>query len=102
MPDESQEIPVIDFGPFWSGTRAERQVVAEQMRRASQDWGFFYLSGCGMPTEQLEAAFSGAKAFFDLPLEEKQGVAWFSHTALRFWIKLTRGETKSCVLSGQL
>ena len=67
MPDESQEIPVIDFGPFWSGTRAERQVVAEQMRRASQDWGFFYLSGCGMPTEQLEAAFSGSKAFFALP-----------------------------------
>ena len=90
MPDESQEIPVIDFGPFWSGTRAERQVVAEQMRRASQDWGFFYLSGCGMPTEQLEAAFSGAKAFFDLPLEEKQGVAWFSPESNRGYVGIKR------------
>lgn len=90
MPDESQEIPVIDFGPFLNGTRAERQMVAEQMRRASQDWGFFYLSGCGMPTEQLEAAFSGAKSFFDLPLEEKQGVAWFSPESNRGYVGIKR------------
>jgi len=90
MPDERQEIPVIDFGPFLDGTRAERQGVAEQMRRASQEWGFFYLSRCGMPTQQLEAAFSGSKTFFDLPLEEKQGVAWQCPESNRGYVGIKR------------
>ena len=76
MPNETQEIPVIHFERFLNGTSAERKSVADQMRRASQDWGFFYLSGCGMPEEQLEAAVSGWKAYFALPQKDKQWVAW--------------------------
>ena len=45
----TDSIPVIDFSPFIDGDAAARAEVARQMRQASSDWGFFYLSGCGMP-----------------------------------------------------
>ena len=56
------EIPVIDFAPFLGGSESERQSVAAKMRQASQEWGFFYLSGCGMPDEALERAFAASKS----------------------------------------
>ena len=90
MPNETQEIPVIHFERFLNGTSAERKSVADQMRRASQDWGFFYLSGCGMPDEQLEAAFSGSKAFFALPQKDKQGVAWQNPESNRGYVGIKR------------
>ena len=44
---------MIDFGPFVEGDVSAQRSVAEQMRQASRDWGFFYLENCGMPAERL-------------------------------------------------
>jgi hypothetical protein len=43
------EIPLIDFTPFREGDQAERQRVADQIARACETIGVFYLSGHGVP-----------------------------------------------------
>ncbi len=90
MADEDLGIPVIDFAPFLNGTEADRKAVAVQMRQASQQWGFFYLSGYGMPEEKLEEAFTSSRAFFGLPLELKQQVAWQNAESNRGYVGIKR------------
>ena len=90
MSGDVLEIPVIDFAPFLGGSESERQSVAAKMRQASQEWGFFYLSGCGMPDEALERAFAASKSFFGLPLADKQQVAWQSAESNRGYVGIKR------------
>ena len=86
----TDSIPVIDFSPFIDGDAAARAEVARQMRQASSDWGFFYLSGCGMPADQLAAAFAASKAFFALPDDDKQAIAWQSAESNRGYVGVRR------------
>jgi isopenicillin N synthase-like dioxygenase len=91
MADQAKEgIPVIDFGPFLDGSQVDQQAVAEQMRQASRDWGFFYLANCGMPAEWLAEAFAASKAFFALPTDEKNRVAWQSAESNRGYVGIKR------------
>lgn len=71
-----ESIPVIDIsaarGP--SGD-ADIAAVGRALRAASQELGFFYIAGHGVPEEKIQAAVSAARAFFARPLEEKQKIA---------------------------
>jgi len=71
-----QAIPVIDIsaarGP------AEETAIAEvggALLRASQEIGFFYIAGHGVPQELIDRAMTAAQTFFARPLAEKQRVA---------------------------
>ncbi len=68
------EIPLIDFTPFREGDRAARQGVADQIARACETIGFFYLSGHGVPETLRAEMFDRAGAFFHLPAEDKARV----------------------------
>ncbi|ONM43456.1 hypothetical protein BXT89_12585 [Halopseudomonas pachastrellae] len=86
----TDSIPVIDFSPFINGDTAARAAVAQQMRQASSAWGFFYLSGCGMPADQLAEAFAASKAFFALPDDDKQAIAWQNAESNRGYVGVRR------------
>lgn len=60
-------IPVIDI----SGPQA---VVAEAIRSACREIGFFYIAGHGVPEELIARQFATARAAFALPLAEKQAL----------------------------
>jgi isopenicillin N synthase-like dioxygenase len=45
--------------------------VALQVQRASEEIGFFYLSGHGVPPAVVDAAFEASREFHALPLGEK-------------------------------
>jgi isopenicillin N synthase-like dioxygenase len=65
-------LPVIDVSPFVSNTDpTARSRVAKQVRKACIDVGFFYLSGHGIPTEELNEAITSSRKFFELPLDVK-------------------------------
>lgn len=64
-----EAIPVIDLERFRDGDDAE--AAAKAIGRACRDVGFFYVSGHGVPDAVTEAAFRAARAFFALPLDEK-------------------------------
>ncbi|UJJ33149.1 isopenicillin N synthase family dioxygenase [Halopseudomonas maritima] len=83
-------IPVIDFSPFINGDAAARAEVARQMRQASSDWGFFYLSGCCMPADQLAQAFAASKALFALSDDDKQAIAWQNAESNRGYVGVRR------------
>ncbi|MFW5824141.1 MAG: 2-oxoglutarate and iron-dependent oxygenase domain-containing protein, partial [Marinobacter sp.] len=90
MSESAPEIPVIDFGPFLEGSASSRQAVAMEMRQASREWGFFYLANCGMPEAQLAEAFAASRAFFSLPVEEKNRVAWQNAESNRGYVGIKR------------
>ena len=68
-------VPVIDIAPFRTGGAADRQAVAAAVDRACKDIGFLVISGHGVDPGLIERTRATARAFFDLPLAEKQCVA---------------------------
>ncbi|MDB5440891.1 MAG: 2OG-Fe(II) oxygenase, partial [Caulobacteraceae bacterium] len=64
-------IPVIDIAGLRSPVQAKRQAVADQIRAAARDVGFFYVSGHGIPQSARDDLMAAAKDFFDQPLAAK-------------------------------
>jgi isopenicillin N synthase-like dioxygenase len=73
--EATKAIPVIDVGPAFRGERGGREAVAAQMRRASEQVGFFYIAGHGVPADVVEAAFAASREFHAMPLEDKRVLA---------------------------
>lgn len=63
---------MIDISGLFSADVKERQMVAQQMKQACEDKGFFYISNHGIATELQQAVFKQSKQFFDLPMNEKK------------------------------
>ncbi|WP_017446472.1 isopenicillin N synthase family dioxygenase [Gayadomonas joobiniege] len=71
-----ERLPVIDFSDFLSGTLAQKLAVADKIMQASQDWGFFYLINFGIDKKEIDQAFLNSKIFFNLPVADKNELAW--------------------------
>ena len=71
----TRAIPVIDFGPAFRGEPGGLEAVARQVRRASEEIGFFYLAGHGVPEAVVDAAFAASREFHALPDPVKRGLA---------------------------
>lgn len=70
-------IPVVDISPWLdtSATTEARDVVVKAVRDACITYGFFQLTGHGIPEELQQQMLQCSKIFFDLPLEKKQDCA---------------------------
>jgi len=65
-------VPVIDISSFVNGgSESSRREVASQLREACINLGFFYLSGHGIPTAELDETIAWAHQLFELPLDAK-------------------------------
>ncbi|WP_018411394.1 isopenicillin N synthase family dioxygenase [Methyloversatilis thermotolerans] len=88
---ELSEIPIIDFSPFRHGGQAGKQAVAAQIAHACEHIGFFYLKGHDVPEQVLHDTFEQSRAFFHLPVAERQKaaatLAWY-----RGWIPMPKQE----------
>jgi isopenicillin N synthase-like dioxygenase len=69
MSDNS--VPVIDIGPFKTGTAAEKAAVVRQLNAACLETGFFSVLGHGVPESLTRKTRDLSAAFFGLPLDEK-------------------------------
>lgn len=87
---ETPEIPIIDFRPFLEGSEADRQDVVRRIREASQEMGFFCLSGHGLDRGVLARAFQASRGLFAMPMEEKQAVAWQNASSNRGYVGMRR------------
>ena len=67
----SHLIPVIDFGPYFAGRAGALEVLAEQLRHACENIGFFYALNHGVPEAVIDRAFAASRRFHALPLDEK-------------------------------
>jgi isopenicillin N synthase-like dioxygenase len=78
MTDQSFDIPLIDIGDLGTSPRAN-QAIAEQVRAACMNSGFFYVSSHGIGDDLLAGAFAANQSFHAQPLEEKLSIklnAW--------------------------
>lgn len=66
-------IPVVDIRDLRDGRNP--QAVADALHAASQDPGFIYISGHGVPDAVIEAARAGALDFFRHPETAKSAVS---------------------------
>jgi isopenicillin N synthase-like dioxygenase len=82
------QIPLIDFGPFLSGSAAERRAVALKIGEACRNIGFFYLTHHGVPAALIDRTFAEARRFFALPVERKQEIAIENSPCHRGWFGL--------------
>lgn len=71
-------LPIINFADFLSADSEKKLAVANNIRQASETWGFFYLSNIGISQQDINMAFHQANAFFALPESEKQKIPWQS------------------------
>ena len=71
----TRAIPVIDFGPAFRGEPGGLEAVAREVRRASEEIGFFYLAGHGVPDAVVDAAFAASREFHALPDAVKRALA---------------------------
>ncbi|KAL4862479.1 hypothetical protein BDV12DRAFT_207186 [Aspergillus spectabilis] len=69
-----EKIPVIDAARIWSESVEDLKAVAEEIREASRNIGFFYLINHGVDESYAEGTFEQAKRFFALPEEKKMEV----------------------------
>jgi len=68
-------VPVIDIAPFCGDSaRAERRRVAEEIRQACINIGFFYISGHGFSPAEMEEILADGRRFFALPVEQKMHI----------------------------
>lgn len=67
------QLPVIDFSAYaTNGDEAAKTKVADQMRQASLDIGFFYLTNHGIPVADLDKLLQVGRDYFHLPLADKK------------------------------
>jgi isopenicillin N synthase-like dioxygenase len=68
-------VPLINLAPLLAGGRSERAAVAHAIGRACEDIGFFTIVGHGVDPGLIDRMDRVSRAFFDLPLADKQRVA---------------------------
>jgi isopenicillin N synthase-like dioxygenase len=67
----ADSIPVIDLAPSFA-SEAGREKVAAEIRSACETIGFFTIVGHGIPTALVDRLLATSRAFFALPLADKQ------------------------------
>ncbi|KAJ3080225.1 hypothetical protein HK102_003209 [Quaeritorhiza haematococci] len=88
-PSKSEQdfsIPIVDFGRFLQGNAADKKKTAQEVLSAFTDVGFVYLVNHGIGKEKVVEVFKKSKEFFDLPLEEKNKLAWVSPESNRGYV----------------
>ena len=67
-------VPAIDVAPLLGGDADARRAVARAIGRACKDIGFFTIVGHGVDAALVQRMSDVSRAFFDLPLADKQRV----------------------------
>ena len=65
------EIPIFDATACFNGDPGALQTLADQVRHAQEEIGFYYLTGHGVAQDLIGRTFDAIAAFFALPEDEK-------------------------------
>ena len=73
-PGGSGPVPIVDIAPFTTGETRGRRDIADAVRTACEEIGFFAITGHGFPEDLVTRIYDVSRAFFDLPAEEKNEI----------------------------
>ena len=65
-------VPVVDLSAYFSGSEADKKRVAAEIDAACRSIGFLIVSGHGVPQDLIDRVDRTSRAFFDLPVAEKE------------------------------
>ena len=68
----ASDFPVVDLSRFEAADAAGKAKLGAEVDDICRTTGFLAVSGHGVPQATIDAAWNAARAFFDLPLEDKQ------------------------------
>lgn len=77
------EIPKVDIAALYEADSDAKDKVAQEIRHACMQVGFFYITGHRVPESLRNDAFEAAKRFFALPETEKRKVSVKNSPLLR-------------------
>ncbi|KAJ7600252.1 hypothetical protein C8J56DRAFT_768493 [Mycena floridula] len=69
-----EQIPIIDFADMSSTDPVVRRELADRIRDACINVGFFYINNHGIPPEVISRAVEAAQRFFSLPSASKMDI----------------------------
>lgn len=75
----TEEIPIIDVGPYLAGVPGALEDVARQIRRACTEIGFFYIVNHRVSQATVDQVFYAMEKLFTLPVSEKMKVRMNEH-----------------------
>ena len=67
-------IPIIDISDYRSGSADGKKAVATAVAQACRDIGFLVITGHGVSAALVDRVDTSARAFFDLPVEDKMAI----------------------------
>jgi hypothetical protein len=67
-----ETIPILDLGPYLAGKPGADHALAEQLRWASENVGFYFITNHGVPQPLIDRTFAEAARLHALPMAEKQ------------------------------
>ena len=73
--DSPPKLPVIDLAPLTAGEVAGREAVADRIRAACIENGFFYVVGHGVPSESTDGVFGECRRLFGLDDDAKRAIS---------------------------
>ena len=62
-PDSTEEIPVVDMGPYRAGEPGADRRLAAELRHVTETVGFFYLKNHGVPQSLIDRTFAEGRRF---------------------------------------
>ncbi|KAJ5496716.1 Oxoglutarate/iron-dependent dioxygenase [Penicillium fimorum] len=84
------KIPLIDFGPFFTGTPSDKHAVALSITDAFKTSGFVYLTAHGIPPSVVAEVFASSARFFARPQSEKDSLGWTTPQSNRGYVAIGR------------
>ncbi|KAJ5122237.1 hypothetical protein N7448_003368 [Penicillium atrosanguineum] len=83
-------IPIIDFGPFSSGTPSDKHAVALSITNAFKTSGFLFLKAHGIPPSVVSRVFASSSRFFGRPQSQKDSLGWTTPQSNRGYVAIGR------------
>ncbi|KAJ5690189.1 hypothetical protein N7462_004581 [Penicillium macrosclerotiorum] len=83
-------IPLINFGPFYSGTPSDKHAVALSITNAFKTSGFLYLKDHGIPPSVVSRVFASSASFFRRPQSQKDSLGWTTPQSNRGYVAIGR------------
>ena len=83
-------LPIIDLADFNTGNDSTRKAIAAEVFFACHEIGFMYLKNFGIDQVLIAETFQRSQQFFDLPLVEKQQLAWSDKLSNRGYVGIER------------
>src|SRR5438445_748568 len=71
MPNSDETIPILDLGPYLAGEPDAEQRLAEELRDACENIGFYFIVNHGVPTRLIDQAFAETARFHAQALADK-------------------------------